>query len=359
MDLFGLLSLVLLAIIGIAFAVFGGLYYWGELSPGNGEIIFLTMVMSPSLLFICLYGLNASLMQCEGHYFLPSVAPVAFNISWVIGAILLWILAPNQPMYWLACIVILGSILQWLMTVPHSMKIIQNLHPKWEKPAIFSRDLRKFGTPLFLGILGVCATQINNALDAVIARYAQSDGPALLWYAIRLQQLPLALFGVALSGALLPPLSRAIKNNDLLKYRSFLKFAIQLSLLIMIPTSLGIYFFGDYLIDIVYRRGSFTATSTAATFPCLQAYSLGLAPMVLVLILAPAFYAKGLYSHTTAASIFSVILNIALSLFFVFGLKWGAASIALATSISAWANVAILGFALKRVIIKKLEVFSP
>lgn len=343
-DLFGLLSLVLIAIVGL-----GLLVMWGM--NDNQEIITLMMIMAPSLFFICLFGLNASLMQCEGHYFVPSVAPVAFNFAWVIGAIYLWKYPPNQPMHWLACVVIIGSLLQWLMTVPHSVKIVNNLHPKWEKPTLFSRDLMQFGKPLFLGIVGVCAAQINNALDAVIARYAQSDGPALLWYAIRLQQLPLALFGIALSGALMPPLARAIKNNDIIKYKSFLKFAIQLSLGIMIPISLGIYFFGEYLIDIVYRRGNFTAASTAATLPCLQAYCLGLTPMVLVLILAPAFYAKGLYRQTTVASVFSVALNIALSIFFVFGLGWGAASIALATSISAWANVAILGFALRSVVL--------
>lgn len=354
MNLYGLLTVVLLGIVILGIVILASTHYWADFSYGNREIVSLMIIMAPSLLFICLYGLNASLMQCEGHYFVPSVAPVAFNFSWVIGAILLWRFPQDQPMYWLAAFVIIGSLLQWLMTVPHSIKIIRNLHPKWETPAIFSQDLMQFGKPLFLGMVGVCATQINNALDAVIARYAQSDGPALLWYAIRLQQLPLALFGIALSGALLPPLSRAIKNNDLAKYKSFLTFAIQISVLIMIPISVGLYFFGDLLIDMIYRHGNFSAASTAATLPCLQAYCVGLTPMVLVLILAPAFYAKGLYSQTTTASVFAVGLNIALSCFFVFGLGWGAASIALATSLSAWANVAILGFSLRLVLnIKK------
>lgn len=346
LNLFGLLSLLLSGIIAAAFLIFGGILFWGDVTPGNREIIILMMIMFPSLLFICLYGLNSALLQCENSYFLPSVAPVAFNMTWVLGAVLLWIFPVALPMYWLAGFVILGCILQWLMTVPGSVKIIRTLHPKWETIEMFSKDIIQFGRPLLLGMIGVCATQINNALDAVFARYAQGDGPALLWFAVRLQQLPLALFGIALSGAILPPLSRAIKANDLDKYKKFLIYGIQLTLLIMIPMSIGLHFLGGNFIDIIYAHGNFTAESTLAATPCLQAYAFGLIPMALVLVLAPGFYAKGQFALTTCASVFSMVLNVVLNAIFVFWFEWGAVSIALATSISAWANALILGIAL-------------
>lgn len=58
---------------------------------------------------------------------------------------------------------------------------------------IFLKRCSDAFTTLELRRIGVGAAQVNNALDAVFARYADSEGPAYLWYAIRLQQLPLAL----------------------------------------------------------------------------------------------------------------------------------------------------------------------
>jgi putative peptidoglycan lipid II flippase len=75
-----------------------------------------------------------------------------------------------------------------------------------------------------MAIIGVGATQINSAINAVFARYASLEGPAYLNYAIHVQQLPLALFGIGISTALLPPLSRAIQ--DLNQYRHLLHFSI-------------------------------------------------------------------------------------------------------------------------------------
>ena len=69
---------------------------------------------------------------------------------------------------------------------------------------LFSPELKKMIAPLLLGAVGVGAVQINSALDAVFARSASLEGPAYLWYAIRIEQLPLALFGIALSSALFP-----------------------------------------------------------------------------------------------------------------------------------------------------------
>src|SRR5207253_3889598 len=88
---------------------------------------------------------------------------------------------------------------------------------------VYSADVRRLGGPLALGLLGVGSSQINNAVDALFARYADPEGPAQLWYGLRLLQLPLALFGIAMSGALLPPLSRAIQAGNKQEYLHFLE----------------------------------------------------------------------------------------------------------------------------------------
>lgn len=334
-NLFLLLSLVLLAIILIGSV--GMISLKPFLSDGNKEIISLTLYMFPSLFFICLYGLNTALLQCEKIYFIPSFAPVAFNVMWIVGAAgIVWI-EPQYPMHLLGIIVVVGCALQWLVTLPSVIKIVR----KWTW-GFNSKDLLQFGKPLLYGILGVSATQVNSAMDALFARFAQSDGPALLWYAIRIEQLPLALFGIALSGALLPPLSRAIKSGDFEKFYSFLIYGIKKSLLLMVPITLITLIFSESIISFLFGYGHFNASSIAGTSPCLQAYTLGLIPSTLVLLLAPAFYARSNYTLPMIASVLSMIVNLCFNTLFVFVLGWGAISIALATSLSAWVNFTFL-----------------
>lgn len=343
-DLYGTVSLALIFIIILSICGLGSLLTLFDFSAGNREIVTLTLMMIPSLLFICLFGLNSSILQCEKNYFIPSVAPVFFNLTWISGTLLIAMFDPDSPMYWLAGVIIFACFSQWLITLPKTLSILKKYGFKkpWENFSLTSRDLRLIAKPLFLGVIGVAAAQVNNALDGIFARYADSEGPALLWYAIRIQQVPIGLFAIAFSGALLPPLSRAIKAKDSAKFRHLLKFSIKKCLWVMIPCSLLILLFGRLGIELVYGRGQFDTEAIYRTAQCLYAYTLGLIPMALVLVIAPAFYSQNNYAVPTGASIFSVSLNIGLNALLVMGMGLGAVSVAIATSISAWANFLIL-----------------
>lgn len=325
-------------IIIISMTICGACLLWLDLSPGNREILYLTILMLPSLLFICLFGLNTSLLQCEHTYFIPGVAPVAFNFVWIIGVLFLWQMPTSAAMPWLAGVVIIACVCQWAMTVPSTLAVLRNFHVENETFSLFSAHIRKFLKPLFLGIIGVAASQINNAMDSIFARYADLEGPALLWYALRLQQLPLALFGIAIAGALLPPLTRALKRDDLPTYHHFLDFAMRRSIALMLPITAAIFVMGDSSINLIYAHGDFTDSSTLGTTRCLWAYSIGLVPMTLVLIYAPAFYARNDYRTPTIAATVCMMLNIVLNAFLIMVLGFGAASVAIATSISAFVN---------------------
>lgn len=352
-DLYATLALTLTLI--IALAVGGGwlVLQYGNMGNDNNEVLFLTLLMAPSLLFICLFGLNNAFLQCEKHYFLPAVAPITFNAIWIIGLLCLQNYPVQQAMTYLCLFIVLASLCQWLMTARPTwhllssqytlsfIRLIKNMRP-------FSKDVRCLIQPLLLCMLGVGASQINNALDALFARAANLEGPAYLWYAMRLQQLPLALFGIALAGALLPTLSRACKAQDNAKFNYFLTITLQRATALMLPITAGILLLGAPAINLVYGRGDFDTHSIIGTTSCLWAYGLGLIPMTFVLILAPAFYAKDNYALPTIASVSSMALNIALNSHFIFYLHWGATSVALATSISAWLNWLILALALRQ-----------
>lgn len=342
-DLTSTLMIILAFVIAVTMGALAAVIQWGNLSHGNAEITWLTFLMMPSLFFICLYGLNAAFLQCEKSFFTSSVAPVAFNLFWIIGVVCLYHLPTSQAMSGLAGFIIIACFAQWAATIPKTNVLLNRISDAPRKKRVWlSSDVRLLLAPLALGVFGIGAAQINNALDAIFARYADEAGPAFLWYSIRIQQLPLALFGIAISGALLPPLSRAIKAKDFVKFSFFLDFAIRRSIALMLPLSLGMILLGAQSVHLLYGRGDFDLSSTIGTTWCLWGYALGLIPMTLILIIAPAYYAQENYRTPTRASTLSVFLNIGLNALLVMGMGYGAASVAIATSVSAWFNLVML-----------------
>lgn len=348
-DLTVTLTHLLIFLILITMGSLGALMQWGNLSSGNQEIAWLTLLMMPSLLFICLFGINASLMQCEKSFFSSSVAPVTFNLFWIVGISISsqWPSAPAMTI--LSFFVVCACFAQWASTLPKVYSILNTFEIShlWKQGKKYSEDVLKLGKPLSLGIIGIGASQINNALDAVFARWAQAEGPAFLWYAIRLQQLPLALFGVAIASALLPPLARAGKANDLIQFRYFLDLSARRTMILMIPITAGLFLFGDACIRLIYGHGDFTSSSIVSTTQSLWGYTIGLIPMTLVLIIAPAFYARGNYRTPSLAAAGSMLLNATLNAFLIGVMGWGVTGVAIATSISAWMNLFWLGAVLE------------
>lgn len=343
-DLSLLMAFFLSLVIILAMSVLSLLLHYDYFLNSSKEVVFLTSILMPSLLFICLYALNSALLQCEKKYFLSGVAPMVCNLVWIFGIYVLSDFSAKEAMPHLAKWVVFACCCQWLITLPFVISILkkQNIGISLCSFSDSFSDLKKFGYFLLIGIFGVAAAQINNAVDALFSRYADLQGPAYLWYALRIQQVPLALFGIAISGALLPPLTRALKQGAQEKYQRFMRIAMQKSIALIAPISFALIAMGPQVISLVYGRGDFSLRSIEETGRCLIAYSTGLIPQTLVLILAPAFYAQSNFKVPAFSSVVVVLLNIFLNVVMVVGFKFGALSIAIATSLSTWCNAFFL-----------------
>jgi putative peptidoglycan lipid II flippase len=309
----------------------------------ESDIPMMTFCMLPGVLFLCLYALNSAILQCQKRYFLPAVAPVLFNAVWIVSALLLYGKAPREAMFTLSLAVCVAFLLQWLMT--HGcMKV----HWKdWLSARPFSKEVRSLLKPLAYGIVGIGAVQINSALDAIFARLADPSGPLYLWYAIRIQQLPLSLLGIALANAMLPPLSRAHQSGERGRYRELLKKSLKQGVLTMGLASLGMMVFAHLGVSILYGHGNFLSGDVRETVLCLRGYAVGLVPMVLVLLFSNGFYAQKEYKWPMRCSMIAVACNVFLNSLFVFFFHWGSVSIALATSASAFVNCGLLAYGLR------------
>ncbi|MBP9841680.1 MAG: murein biosynthesis integral membrane protein MurJ [Simkaniaceae bacterium] len=315
-DVYASLSLVLIAIIGISE---GCLYPFRE-----NEIVYLTMLMFPSLYFIVLFGLASAKMQVENRFFLSGVAPMAFNLVWIVS--LIWIRSVEA----LACIVVLGFFVQWLFSLP---SVIPDFCASFSP---FSRLVKEMIKPFALGIAGVSANQINSALDVFFARAGGEAGPAYLFYAMRFYQLPLSLIGIALSTALLP---RLVQSSAPLRDAQEGK---RMMVVLIIPATIFLMVLAPWIVKYFLGRGAFDEEAIWATVHCLWGYAPGLIPACLVMQQSAEKFADRDYRQPALAAVGSVIVNLFLNTIMVFIMHWGAVSVAIATSMSAYANYMLL-----------------
>lgn len=350
-DLFWSLSVVLFMIICLLEALLGFSLVLFTPSPEVKSIIYMAMIMLPGLVFICLFGLSMALLQCEKNFFLPGIAPVAFNLVWIASVWVFRSYPPYTAMLGISGGIVIAFFLQWWVTVPGVTKYIREFlsFAEWMKAKLFTRDLKDMVVPLMLGVVGVAAVQINSALDILMARFASLEGPAYLSYAHRLQQLPLALFGIAVASALMPPLTRAIKNDDYGQFRSLLTFGFARTFSLLLPGTIAIFVLGGASVNLLYGRGVFSNISTIYTTHALWGYGIGLVPSAFVLILAPAFYARRDFWTPTLASLLAMGLNFFLNCVMIFYMDLNSISIALSTSLTAIFN---MWFLLKRLHVK-------
>lgn len=339
------LTLLLIALLtGLILVLEGGLgfsLHFFSLSEGNREILQLTTLLMPCLLFICLYGINISVLQCHNAFFVPSMAPALCNFAWIGGALWLRGWMPREAMPELAKWVLIGFFLQWLVTVPLVWRKVSGNFREWIRWKIHP-EVKKLAHSFSLGALGVGAVQINALLDAVFARCADPRGPVYLWYSIRFQQLALAVFGIAAINTLVPLLSRAIKEGNIEKGKEIFSFGVRRVVTLMLSCTLAIFALGYFAIDLIYGRGHFSAFAVNQTTYCFWAYSLGLIPAALIMLYSSVFYANGNFRTPTCIAVSAVGVNIALNSLFIFGLRLGPLSTALATSIGSWVNYLVL-----------------
>jgi putative peptidoglycan lipid II flippase len=340
-KLTGFILMLLLIATVIAEIVIIGVLYGFNVSADNREILVLTAWMFPGIIFICLYGLNLSLLNCYDSFFIPSFAPAICNTVWIVVVLFLKHQNPSMAMLTLAKWVTFGLFCQWLFTMPATLKHISSYFKEWMRWAL-SKDIVGIAKGFSMGIIGVSAMQINGFVDTIFARYADIRGPTYLWYSIRLEQLVLAIFGIACVSIVVPRLSRAIKMKNFTYAQELFAFSYKRVMAIMIPSTMAIVALGFSVVDLFYGRGHFSFDAVFKTTMCLWAYGLGLVPTTLVILFSAIFYANNNFKLPTIISVFTMLINILLNALFVMGLNFGTVSTALATSISAWINCFVL-----------------
>ncbi|MBI4974809.1 MAG: murein biosynthesis integral membrane protein MurJ [Candidatus Omnitrophica bacterium] len=303
----------------------------------------LTRMIFPYLILIGLTAYSMGLLNTLKHFAGPAFGPCLLNVALIVSAI--W-LCPKIGIMGLVIGVLIGGALQLFLNIPIMYKRGVALS---FKDGFRHRAVKKIGALLVPRALGSAVYQINIFVDTIIGSFAWivgAGGVAALYYANRLIQFPLAIFGLALAQAALPKMSREYATGDIERLKDTLSFSLRIILLIMLPASFGLAILGHPIIKILFERGEFTAYSTAITNSALFFYSFGLFAYSGVKLLAGCFYSMQDTMTPVVTAFLATILNIILNLMLMWPLKLG--GLALATSISATFNFFILYILLKK-----------
>jgi putative peptidoglycan lipid II flippase len=196
-------------------------------------------------------------------------------------------------------------------------------------------------------VLGAGATQVNLLVSTLLAaRFLPQGSVSWLYYADRLNQLPLGLIGIGVGTALLPSLSRLLGGGEEARANAQHNRALELALLLAVPAAVALVVAAEPIIRGLLQHGAFTAADGTATARALAAFALGLPAYILIKVLVPGFYARQDTRTPVRIALVAVGVNLVGNLILI----WPLAHVgqALATALSAWVNAALLFLTLRR-----------
>ena len=337
------MSLLLFVTVILTFIFYFGMPYIIQvLAPGfstNKEAFDLAVhfgkIISPYLIFISLVAHFTSILNVHGKFAAGAFAPAILNISFILS---LFLLTPQllSAGHALSYGVLIGGLFQFIFMYQAILKFYR---PRIRIPQL-NKKLKKFFRLFFPGVIGSGVIQINIIIGTIIASFLPVGAISHIYYADRLNQLPLAIFGIAMGIVLLPGLSKAIKNDNKKEINDTQNRSLEFALLISLPSAVGLYILSTPIIHILFERGAFLAEDTLYTAQVLSIFSLGLPAYILIKILVTCFFAREDTKTPLYVSVVSVIINVVLSLLLISAMR--EMGIALATAISAWVNAFLL-----------------
>ena len=336
----------------------GGLTILGEifmpwvlyvLAPGfagNGGkfalAVALTRIMFPYLFFVCLTALFSGVLNAMSRFAAAAAAPVLFNV-FAIAAMLGLAPYTANPGFALAWGITVSGVAQLGLVV----WAIRRAGMRFTMPRLrFTPRIRALFRRMGPALLGAGVTQLNVSIDIIIGTLLPAGSVSILYYADRVNQLPLGVIGTAAGTALLPMVTRHIALGEEGEASTAMNRALESVLMLTLPAAVGLAVAGKAVMDVLFVRGAFTEHNAILAGHSLAAFALGLPVFALVKVFTPGFYARGDTMAPLKIGIAAVALNLCLNLVFMHPLK--AVGPALATTLSSAFNAALLLVLLRR-----------
>lgn len=304
--------------------------------------VMLTRLMFPYLILVGLAALVMGALNAHGRFFTAALGPAAVNVGMIVCVLAL---APyvRPPIVSLAIGVLLGGVGQLAVQLPELARTGVPFRPSREldHPAL-GRLVRL----LLPSVFGLATVQVTVFINTLIASLLRSGSISYLYYADRVMEFPLGVFGIALASAALPAMSRQAASGDRQALARTVNFALRLSCYTAIPATVGLVLLRTPITRVLFERGRFGPAETAATAWALACYAVGLAAFSAARIAAQAFYALGDTRTPVVTGVCAVAVNVLVAVALLRPMEH--AGLAFASSVSSYVNLALLAWLARR-----------
>jgi len=304
--------------------------------------VLLTRVMFPYLALVGLAALAMGALNANHRFFTAALAPAVPNVT-MVAAVLALNGRITPAILALAIGVLAGGLGQLLVQLPEVRRLGVALRPRldWSHPAV-----REIGRRLWPVAFALAGVQITVVLNTLLASLLPAGSVSYLYYADRVMEFPLGVFGAALATASLPSMAAQAARRDLEALRATLAFSLRLSAFIAVPAAVGLVALGGPIVRLLFQRGEFSAADVTLTVQALVAYAVGLPAFSATRIVAQTFYALGDVRTPVLIGFVAVAANVVFALTLMWPLRH--AGLALASSLSSYVNLLGLCWILRR-----------
>lgn len=336
------------------------LFLHGNLASGSDPDLVnnLSRILFPYIAFASLVSIFVSLLYSHGVFWVGSSGPALMNLFLIVvfGAYIAFTGDMNIVVF---SVVTLGSaLLQLIFAVFYARKysVFPRLNLNWKHPA-----LTQLFTMMMPAVFAASVQELGQIADIFMATMITNKVPgavSALTYAHRLIQLPIGIFGVALATASLPQLSRLFLEEKKEEFSDSIEFGTRMNLILLLPASIGLITLAEPIVGLLFEYGNFSRESTQVTAFALQFYASGILAYSLQKFYLSAMYSRQNTLFPSFVTVFVLVLNIALSLFFMRFLNHG--GLALGSSVAAYTGLLFyMFFFLKKKFISIKQSFIP
>jgi putative peptidoglycan lipid II flippase len=311
--------------------------------PGQEALAaMLARIMIPYLAVVGLSALAMGVLNAHGRFFASAAAPAVQNAGMILSVLALGSHV-SPAIVSLAVGVVLGGLGQLAVQLPDLRRAGYLVGPSRE---ITHPAVGQVGRLLLPSVVGLAAVQVNVFVITVLASLLAPGSISFLYYADRIMEFPLGLFGIALASASLPSMARQVAAGDRRSLATTLGFALRMSMFISIPASLGLIVLRAPIVRVLFERGRFSSTDTAATAEALLWFAVGLSGIAGARIAAQVFYALRTPGVAVRFGVLAVGVNILAALLLM--KPFGHAGLAAASSVAAVVNLVGLVWGARR-----------
>ena len=280
----------------------------------------MTRGMFPFLIFISIEALTMGELNSLGSFFIPALSPAFSNLIFIITAPFF---VANFGIYGLVYSVLCGGFAHFMTQWLWSFKMKAVLYPN--RPNLKDNNLRQIMKLFLPYAAGLSLNQVNPVISRMLGSFLQEGSISVLNYSNRILQLPLGLFVIAISQAVLPQLARAKTDEE---FTDMLRQAIRFALFVILPASLGVMEISSEFVHLIFVRGNFNQWAWDATASCLALSMLGLPGMACSTVVMRAIYALSMPREAFKVTLFSVISTAVFSLILIYPMSYNGLALA-------------------------------